>query len=561
MKIPSNALNQHIAILGKTGSGKTFAAKGIVESLLDQGRQVCVIDPTSAWYGLRLSASGKSAGFNIVLLGGKHGDIPLSARTGAAVANLVTQQRASVVVDTSSMTVGEYTQWFIDFAGTLYTTIRNPLHLVIDEAHYFMPQGKAPDPQAGRMIHAGNRLMSGGRSLGIRGMMITQRPAKLHKDSLTCADTLIAMRVIAPQDRAAIREWIDGAGDSDQGREVLNSLAQLGRGEGWVWYPEGGHLERVKFPAIKTYDSSATPKHGEQAASPKISDINLAEVKAAMAQAVEEAKNNDPAELRKQLAELRKQLASKPLANVETKVVEKPVVTDQQVKRVESIVDRLEREGEKRIKAGERLIESGNDLKTVGREFAAALKRTNVPPPASPARVAPPRVVAASRPTSTGDSEVGKGGLRRILIVLAQRPGLTNAQIGLRAGLSSKSGSFGTYMSTARKNGWIIDEGERRLITDAGLQALGGYEPLPEGPALLQYWINELGNSGAARILSAVAEAFPGSLTNEQIGERAQMSSSSGSFGTYMSTLRRLELVTSSRGMTRASEELFEAAQ
>jgi len=196
--IPSAALNQHIAILGKTGSGKTYAAKGIVEGLLKQQRQVVVIDPTSAWWGLRLGKDGKSKGFDIVILGGERGDITLSAKSGDAVARLVTDQRASVVIDTGDLSVGEYVKWFTDFAGTLYTTIRSPLHLVIDEAHCFAPQGKVPDPAVGKMLHACNRLMSGGRSKGIRGILITQRPAKLHKDSLTCADSLIAMRVMAP---------------------------------------------------------------------------------------------------------------------------------------------------------------------------------------------------------------------------------------------------------------------------------------------------------------------------------------------------------------------------
>lgn len=232
MKFPQQALNQHIAILGKTGSGKTYAAKVLVESLLAEKRQVCIVDPTGAWFGLRIGADGKSRGFDIVLLGGKHADIPLAERSGPAVARLVTEQGASIVVDTSGFSVGEYTRWFTDFAGTLYTTIRNPLHLIIDEAHYFAPQGKAPDPAAGKMIHACNRLMSGGRSLGIRGMLITQRSAKLHKDSLTCADTLVAMRVIAPQDRQAIKDWIDGAGDPTQGKQILDSLAGLQRGEG-----------------------------------------------------------------------------------------------------------------------------------------------------------------------------------------------------------------------------------------------------------------------------------------------------------------------------------------
>lgn len=115
--IPAKALDQHIGILGKTGSGKTFAAKGIVEGLLDRGRQACILDPTGAWYGLRLLADGKSKGWPIILLGGEHGDIPLSARSGEAVARLVTEQRASIVIDTSGLTVGEYTRFFIDFAG------------------------------------------------------------------------------------------------------------------------------------------------------------------------------------------------------------------------------------------------------------------------------------------------------------------------------------------------------------------------------------------------------------------------------------------------------------
>ena len=34
MTLPPAALDQHLAIVGKTGSGKTYAAKGLVERLL-----------------------------------------------------------------------------------------------------------------------------------------------------------------------------------------------------------------------------------------------------------------------------------------------------------------------------------------------------------------------------------------------------------------------------------------------------------------------------------------------------------------------------------------------
>lgn len=82
--IPSAALLQHVAILGKTGSGKTYTANGLVEGILDDKRRLAVVDPTGAWWGLRSSADGKAAGYPVIVLGGQHGDAPLPPESGAA---------------------------------------------------------------------------------------------------------------------------------------------------------------------------------------------------------------------------------------------------------------------------------------------------------------------------------------------------------------------------------------------------------------------------------------------------------------------------------------------
>lgn len=145
-----------------------------------------------------------------------------------------------------------------------------------------------------------------------------------------------------------------------------------------------------------------------------------------------------------------------------------------------------------------------------------------------------------------------------MLIALAQRPkGLTNRQLGLRAGLSSQSGTFSTYLGRARSQGWIEDSGELRSITQAGIAALGDYEPLPTGQALQEYWLAELGAGGQARMLRALCEAYPKALSNDELGALAEISSSSGTFSTYLGRLRGLELVEKHNGGTRASEELF----
>lgn len=155
-----------------------------------------------------------------------------------------------------------------------------------------------------------------------------------------------------------------------------------------------------------------------------------------------------------------------------------------------------------------------------------------------------------------GDASVGNSGLRRMLMALAQRPqGLNRRQLGLRAGLSSRSGTFDTYLSRGRQAGWIDGRSDLR-ITDAGITALGAFTPLPEGRELLAHWLGELGESGAARILRALADAYPRALTRSELGAAANLSDRSGTFDTYLSRLRTLELV-EGRGELRASEELF----
>jgi polynucleotide 5'-kinase involved in rRNA processing len=41
----ADALDDRIAIIGTAGSGKTYAAKGFVERLLDIGARVAIVDP------------------------------------------------------------------------------------------------------------------------------------------------------------------------------------------------------------------------------------------------------------------------------------------------------------------------------------------------------------------------------------------------------------------------------------------------------------------------------------------------------------------------------------
>jgi Helicase HerA, central domain len=115
-------------------------------------------------------------------------------------------------------------------------------------------------------------------------------------------------------------------------------------------------------------------------------------------------------------------------------------------------------------------------------------------------------------------------------------------------------GKLPAYLARMRSAGWIEDRTGKVFITATGLQALGPFDELPTGRALLDYWLNELG-SGAARMLKCLYDAA-GPLSKAELGERTGLSSQSGSFGTHLSRLRSLELI-SGRGDALIASEIF----
>lgn len=295
----------HVIALGKTRSAKSSKLRVLVEHILAEGRHpVIIIDPKGDWWGLKVSADGRGAGFPLVIFGGDHADVPISGSSGGHIAELLCSGNRSAILDVSGLTISERTKFFIDFASNLFRHSKGTRYIVPDEVHNFAPKGKIFDVEAGKCLHWANRLASEGQGKGIILLAASQRPQKVHNDFLTSCETLIACKVIHKSDRDAIKDWVDGCADAAAGKAVVSGVAQLKKPEAWVWSPEIGFgPQLVRWPMFKTFDSFKQQDPGDVPPTGWAS-VDLEDVKARLADVVKEAAENDPRVLRARIAEL-----------------------------------------------------------------------------------------------------------------------------------------------------------------------------------------------------------------------------------------------------------------
>jgi hypothetical protein len=102
LTLPLDAVTNTFAIMARRRVGKTYTASVIAEEMVSNGVPWVALDPTGAWWGIRSSANGKSAGFPVIVIGGDHGDVPLEPTAGKVIADLVVDHPGWYIVDMSA---------------------------------------------------------------------------------------------------------------------------------------------------------------------------------------------------------------------------------------------------------------------------------------------------------------------------------------------------------------------------------------------------------------------------------------------------------------------------
>lgn len=201
--VPPYGLN--ILVAGPSGSGKSTVAAGIVERLMAQEYQLCIVDPEGDYGTLP----------DVVTIGHQH-----HAVTVEEVLALLEDPKLTLNVNLLGIPLADRPEFFGQLFPNLQairTRTGRPHWIVLDEAHHMLPADWA---------HLGRALP---QSLG-ETVLVTVHPSHLAPLLLRLVDVIIA---VGPMPQKTIKRFADAIG------EPLDWPAGLSdhRGQAVVWFP------------------------------------------------------------------------------------------------------------------------------------------------------------------------------------------------------------------------------------------------------------------------------------------------------------------------------------
>jgi hypothetical protein len=299
------------------------------------------------------------------------------------------------------------------------------------------------------------------------------------------------------------------------------------------------------------------------------------QMSASLQELLQHAKDNDPAELRHQIADLRRQIAKSAAVQPVEKVFV-PVVSDDDLRKLAEVSGQIDaalaalRHGLASLPDMIAHLDQIADRVQQASKGTAPSKRDR--PVIQPTAGLDVSAHVSHTPTERVSSFADNGKLlkaeRAILTVLAQHGELSHVQVALLTGYASNGGGFNNAVSALRSRGHVAGDKAQLSVTQSGVTALGKYDRLPEGQDLRDYWLTRVGRAERG-ILLALFDVYPRRLRKSEIAEAAgravdrdSYDHQGGGFNNALSRLTTLNLI-KKRGSGDsaeycASETLFE---
>jgi hypothetical protein len=619
-ELPDDFLLRSAVIYGAPESGKTTTATVIAE---EAWRTVHIpfvaLDPKGDWWGVKSSRDGKTAGIPAIIFGGDHADLPLDENAPATIAAVVARLEQPVIIDLEHLSKGKQIRFVATFLEKLYELNRRPRLLIADEAQRWAPQ-KPISPDHTICLGATEDIAKLGRKHGLGRLFVTQRGAGFNKEVAELMDVMIAHRTPGVLDQERVRDWLQAnmgklAVDAVMGSKTSSEapvIAGLRKGEVFIAsaHPDMKMFERIQVRDRTTFDSSATPGLGKKRTEPKVlAQPDLEALRTEMSDTIQRAKQDDPKELRKQLAEAKKQITvlTRDLAAIEAspaRVVEKVEQTEKVKPISEELLNEIQHDADFVIQAISLLTDGG---KRMGAHWMALHQHNETAPettkmtllstdgavstwpqaksgsamigydlkhPGDPyERVEEPtplrnalRTVAISKPSTRGTAGVRempagssvhpdlKWPQKKILDALAWMESIGQrgshwTLVAMLAQQSPKSSGFVNNVSVLRVNGFLEgNRGSGLTLTDAGRSiAVAPDVPLTTDEMLAA--IKGKITAPQHRILWFLArKGEPVIDPWEKVAEHSQQSPTSSGFVNNVSVLRSMGLLRGNRG-------------
>lgn len=575
-------LNKLIAtrmlINSSSGGGKSWLGRRMMEQFAGKVQQI-IIDLEGDFITLREKYD--------FLLVGKDGDIPLSIRTAETLATKLLELNTSAILDLSELKKHERTLFVKRFLESLIESPKklwHPVLVYIDEAHEFCPESKSGKAESKPAVID---ICTRGRKRGFGGILMTQRISKLSKDAVAELTNVFTGRTILDIDR---KRASDNLGFTKKEQEL--SLRDLKDGEMFCFGSAFNHTNIAKIQVGGVQTTHPDKTKGIQITPPKIPRnikkmlkdfINIPK------EAEEELKTKD--DMKKKIFELKGEIRILSLSKTKPEVDEKKagelqrtaykaglnsqkanneLILTQYKKREKyynNILTKLT-EHIKRFNSGagsllkEELPEIKIEPKTKENTIELPLKEIKYPLKKESPNVAfEPKVTPNPRPQSDFIEEqseikhVKAGAMKMLNWLASSNPvPLSKQRLATLSGFSTNGGTFGSYISVLRKNGWLTGEDEYELTQEGLAQATERIE-FPTGEQLITLWSSKF-KAGVGKMLRIICEKYPEPINKDELAEMAGFEG--GTFNSYLSKLKKNDLVEIEGDEITASKELME---
>lgn len=543
-------------IQANSGGGKSHALRRLIEQTAPDVQQI-IIDPEGEFASLREK-------FDFIICAPTGADAVATPATAAALARAVWESGSSAIVDIYELKAHERVLFVRRFLEALINAPKSIWHqtmVVLDEIQIFAPQTRQAESLAAVID-----LATRGRKRGLALIGATQRLANLNKD---VAAELLNKLIGRTGLDVDVKRAADELGMST--REAMEQLRPLDPGNFFAFGPALSRtIVKTRIGAVAT----THPQPGQRIAiapppASKALLAKLSKLQGIQRAAVEEAKTVET--LTAEVTKLRRELT------IAQKAQPAPVKVGHTDAQVQALIAAERATSQKELAKltvplakirDMALAALGDGFVAMTREAPAAGTKSNGAitshVPGKPPRFGKSDdfgvVAIDAKPKVDG---LRSGAIRILQQLAARAPaGYSRPQVGALTQFSHKGGTFGTYLSDLRRLGFVEERGGLIYATDTGIHALGA--DIPETPTshaeAMQLWRKAL-RSGAFSMLEAIVAAGPHGIGRTEVAESVGMQASGGTFGTYLSDLRRNSLISERDKRCVANDILFPNAR